>query len=205
MAKRHLTSTGTIAQRPERPMARERLLDAAGELFYAHGISAVGIDRIIAKAGVAKMSLYNHFDSKDALVAAWLERKHAEWMDWLRSAVEKSKPPQRPLALFDALDRWFHTSEFKGCAFINVAAEIKDPRSRAFQISAAHTVEFNAAIRGWIAGARPSLSPGALDLAAQQISMLAAGAILWAALHGPANVAARAKESAARLLEVSRV
>ncbi|MBX3380291.1 MAG: TetR/AcrR family transcriptional regulator [Phycisphaeraceae bacterium] len=203
MAKRHVNSIGRIAPKLEKPAAREKLLDAAGELFYAHGISAVGIDRIIAKAGVAKMSLYNHFDSKDALVAAWLERKHTEWMAWLRTTVEKSRPAVRPLALFDALDQWFHTKEFKGCAFINVAAEIKDPRSKAFQISAAHTVDLNAAIRGWIAGACTQLSPSALDLAAQEITMLAAGAILWAALHGPTNVAARAKESAARLLEVS--
>ena len=185
--------------------ARDKLLDAANKLFYAHGISAVGIDRVIEEAGVAKMSLYNNFDSKDALVAAWLERKHAEWMLWLRSFVEKKPPASRPAAVFDALDEWFHTDEFRGCAFINVAAEVKDPRSKAFQISAAHTVDLNASIRRWIAEAKPKLSSAALDLAAQEITMLAAGAILWAALHGPDHVAARAKDSAARLLaETSR-
>lgn len=182
--------------------AREKLLRAAGELFYAHGISAVGIDRVVAKAGVAKMSLYHHFDSKDALVAAWLEQRHASWMAWLRGIVEASPPPKRPLAVFDALDSWFHADNFRGCAFINVAAEIKDPRSRAFRIAAAHTSELNASIRGWIAGAKPDLGARELDLAAQEMSVLVAGAILWAAMHGPDRVAERAKESAKRLLEI---
>lgn len=183
--------------------ARDKLLNAADKLFYAHGISAVGIDRVIAEAGVAKMSLYNHFDSKDALVAAWLERKHGEWMLWLRSFVERAPRESRPLAVFDALDEWFHTDDFRGCAFINVAAEVKDSRSKAFQISAAHTAELNSSIREWIAGARPKLSGAALDLAAQEMTMLAAGAILWAALHGADHVASRAKGSASRLLSES--
>ncbi|MBX3390667.1 MAG: TetR/AcrR family transcriptional regulator [Phycisphaeraceae bacterium] len=181
--------------------ARDKLLKAADELFYAHGISAIGIDRVIAKAGVAKMSLYHHFDSKDALVAAWLERKHGAWMAWLRGIVETSAPAKRPLAIFDALDSWFHTENFKGCAFINVAAEVKDPRSKAFRISAAHTAELNSSIRGWIAGAKPKLGDRDLDRAAQEVSMLVAGAIVWAAMHGPDGAADRGKESTKRLLE----
>ena len=180
--------------------ARDKLLNAADELFYAHGISAVGIDRVISRAGVAKMSLYHHFDSKDALVAAWLERKHAAWMAWLRGIVEREPAAKRPLAVFDALDEWFHAENFRGCAFVNVAAELKDPRSKAFRISAAHTAELNGAIRDWIAGAKPALGARKLDLASQEFSMLVAGAIVWAAMHGPDLVAARAKETAGRLL-----
>ena len=183
-----------------RVSARDRLLKAADELFYAHGIGAVGIDRVIATAGVAKMSLYNHFDSKDDLVAAWLERRHDQWMGWLRGCVAKAPPASRPLAVFDALDEWFHTDDFRGCAFINVAAEIKDRRSKAFQISAAHTAELNSAIRLWIAESQPSLSDSSLDRSAQELTMLVAGAILWAAMHGPDQVAGRAKASAKRLL-----
>ncbi len=183
-----------------RVSARDKLLNAADELFYAHGIASVGIDRVIARAGVAKMSLYNHFDSKDALVAAWLERKHADWMAWLSGQVVKSPVISRPLAVFDALDQWFNTDDFRGCAFINVAAEVKDPRSKAFQISAAHSAAVNRAFRDLVAAAHPALDDPTLDRIAQELTMLAVGAILWAAMHGPDQAAPRARESAARLL-----
>jgi len=72
---------------PFTPSARDRILETAQRLFYRHGIRAVGVDRIIAESGVAKMSFYRHFPSKRDLVIAFLERRHRFWMDWFTRRV----------------------------------------------------------------------------------------------------------------------
>ncbi len=113
----------------ERPSARERILDTSYELFSAHGIRAVGIDRIIAESGVAKMSLYRHFSSKDELVLAFLARREERWtVDWLKAEVERREPPGpgRLLAIFDVFGEWFVQPDFEGCSFINVLLEFDD-------------------------------------------------------------------------------
>ena len=111
------------------PPPRTRILDAASEAFYRQGIAAVGVDAIVADAGVAKSTLYRHFPSKDDLVVAFLRRRDERWRAWLRSEVERLSPDPagRPLAVFDALGGWFASEAFRGCAFINAAAEIADP------------------------------------------------------------------------------
>lgn len=192
------------ASKPRNRGAREKLLAAAGELFYKHGVNAVGIDRVIAKAGVAKMSLYHHFESKDDLVAAWLEERHTAWMAWLTERVERASVADRPGELFAAMDEWFHTPDFKGCAFINAAAEAKDPRSKTFRICTGHTSDLHNAIKGWIAAAHPSLGTDALARAAQDITMIVAGAITWAWMHGPDGVAERARQSAELVLRAAQ-
>jgi AcrR family transcriptional regulator len=103
---------------------RDRLLEAASELFYAEGVQSVGIDRIIERAGVAKASLYSTFGSKEELVYAYLNARHEETLARLRSAVAARKDPiERLLAVFDAQARLFHTPDFHGCAFTAAAAE----------------------------------------------------------------------------------
>src|SRR5579863_5068593 len=103
---------------------RERLLDAASELFYAEGIQSVGIDRVIERAGVAKASLYRTFGSKEELVCAYLDARHEQTLGGLRSAVTATEDPlERVLAVFDAQGRMFQTAGFHGCAFTAAAAE----------------------------------------------------------------------------------
>jgi AcrR family transcriptional regulator len=109
--------------------ARERILDTAYDLFSRHGIRAVGVDRIIATSGVAKMSLYRHFHSKDALVLAFLQEREKRWtMDWLHSDVSlrAEDGAGRMLAIFDVFDEWFQKPDFEGCSFINVLLEFDD-------------------------------------------------------------------------------
>jgi AcrR family transcriptional regulator len=107
-----------------RVSAREKLLAAADELFYAHGIQSVGIDRIIEHAGVAKGSLYNTFGSKDELVRAYLASRHAGTTDRLGRAVEaETDPRQRLLAVFRAQAELFREPGFRGCAFVTASAE----------------------------------------------------------------------------------
>jgi AcrR family transcriptional regulator len=104
--------------------ARERLLAAANELFYAEGVQTVGIDRIIERAGVAKASLYNLFGSKEELVAAYLASRHDRTTSRLTEAIEKvDDPRQRILAVFEAQAQMYQQPDFHGCAFIAASTE----------------------------------------------------------------------------------
>jgi AcrR family transcriptional regulator len=99
----------------------------------------VGIDRIIAESGVAKMSLYRHFDSKADLVLAFLELREERWTrDWLEVEIARlaTTPPDRLLALFDACDEWFHHDEFESCAFMRTLLEFNDPNDPIHQAAA---------------------------------------------------------------------
>lgn len=108
--------------------AREKLLEAAGRRFYSDGIAGTGIDTIVADAGVAKMSLYNNFASKDELVIAYLEKRHEEWRGFLDTRLEAASDSRgRILAAFDAyLDHAAQSYEhgFRGCGGLNGAAEL---------------------------------------------------------------------------------
>jgi AcrR family transcriptional regulator len=103
---------------------RERLLQAASELFYAEGVQSVGIDRVIERAGVAKASLYSTFGSKEQLVCAYLDARHAQTLGRLREAADAVEDPiERILAVFDAQVQLFRAPDFHGCAFTAAAAE----------------------------------------------------------------------------------
>lgn len=111
--------------------AKQRILSAAYELFSLHAIGTVGIETIIAEAGVAKMSLYRHFKSKEALVLAFLAMRESLWTHaWLENEMLAiaTAPTARLLAIFDILDRWFQEPDFEGCSFINVLLE-SEPHS----------------------------------------------------------------------------
>lgn len=109
-------------------VAKEKLLAAASKRFYADGIAATGIDAITAEAGVAKMSLYNNFASKDALVVAYLDRRHQEWLGLLEQRTHQAATPaQRVLAVFDAYRdhaELAYEHGFRGCGLLNGAAEL---------------------------------------------------------------------------------
>ncbi|PWC33156.1 TetR/AcrR family transcriptional regulator [Azospirillum sp. TSO35-2] len=132
-----MSDTGSgAAKKP----ARERILDTAAELFYREGIRAVGIDTIIARSGVAKMSLYRNFASKDDLVCAYLERniaQHADWWDRV-TARHPADPRAQMKALFVALGHWIDHPRFQGCPFTSAAAELRDPANPAHAMAVAH-------------------------------------------------------------------
>ncbi|GAA1963529.1 TetR/AcrR family transcriptional regulator [Amycolatopsis minnesotensis] len=108
--------------------AAEKVLEVAGELFYANGIHAVGVDAIAAESGVTKKTLYDRFGSKDALVARYLRRRDERWREHVLATVERSRaaPARRPLLVFDALETWTATMNPRGCAFVNAHAELPD-------------------------------------------------------------------------------
>jgi AcrR family transcriptional regulator len=108
----------------KRPSARERLLAASNELFYRDGVHSTGIDAVIERAGVAKGSLYYIFGGKDELVAAYLRGRLEAW----RQRVEARQagiddPDEMILAVFDAIADYVSLPEFRGCPFVNAAAE----------------------------------------------------------------------------------
>jgi AcrR family transcriptional regulator len=113
----------------------ERIIEAASRLFCRDGIHATGIDSILAEAGTAKMTLYNQFGSKEALVEAVLRREGEVWRSWLRAALwdAGASPRERLGALFGVLRQWFERQDYFGCALMNAVAEYpkNDPRIRA--------------------------------------------------------------------------
>src|SRR3954453_7969486 len=134
-----------------RQSARERILDTAYELFSRHGTRAVGVDRIIAECGIAKMTLYRNFPSKDELILAFLERRDELWTRaWLQAEIQRrgSSPAQRLLAIFDTFEGWFRQADFEGCSFINVMLEVVEPASPVRQASVRHLESIRAFLRG---------------------------------------------------------
>ena len=118
--------------------ARERILASAYELFSRRGTRAVGIEAIVSHSGVARMTLYRNFTSKDELVLAFLARREQQWTrDWLQAEVERrsATPRERLLSVFEIFDEWFHRDTFEGCSFINVMLETADPTNPLHQAS----------------------------------------------------------------------
>ena len=120
--------------------ARERILETAEDLFYREGIHAVGIDTIIEKSGVAKMSLYRNFASKDDLVAAYLEARGQRYWQWWDGvmALHPSQPRQQLADLFEAIAVRTRRPEFRGCAFMKVVTEFPEEGCSARVVALAH-------------------------------------------------------------------
>jgi AcrR family transcriptional regulator len=130
--------------------ARERILDAAYELFSKRGIRAVGTEEVLAKAEVARSTLYRHFASKEELVLAFLQRREQRWTrEFVLSEARRrgSTPRERLLAIFDVFDEWFHRDDFEGCSFINVLLEMGDLDSPLGKASAAHLEYIRSVVR----------------------------------------------------------
>ena len=114
------------------PAAGERIVRAAGDLFYAEGIHAVGVDRVCAEAGVAKATLYQQFRSKDELVAACLRRRAEQWRASVAGPVlaRPGSAARRTGAVFGRLGESFAAPGYRGCPFINAAAEYPGEMAR---------------------------------------------------------------------------
>lgn len=181
--------------------ARERLLNAAEELFTAQGVQAVGIEAILQHAGVAKMTLYHHFDSKEDLVQAWLERGHERWRTWIAAEVLRLSPDPkgRVLAFFDALEEWCSSPQFAGCPFINTALELRRVSSPNRGVCDKHFAFLGQFLLELVAQAQ---HPNPVETA-RQLSLLAQGAIVACALCGKPEYVSIAKAGAGTILGFS--
>ena len=133
--------------------ARDRILCTAHDLFYRDGVRATGIDRIIEKAGVAKLTFYRHFASKDLLIAAFLEYRHERWMEWFNDALRRhgAKPGGGLAPLVEVMREWFHDPLFRGCAFINAVAEMGAVLPQVMHISKRHKRDMLDVITSFVA------------------------------------------------------
>src|SRR5690349_69973 len=177
---------------PVRPSAaRERILETAFALFYAEGVRAVGVDRIIAESGVAKATFYKHFPAKDDLVLAYLDRVDEVWSGQLHAAADAAGPDARDrlVGLFDALTTACRRPGYRGCAFLNTAAE-SAPGGRVHERTVRHKDE----VRAWVTDlAEEAGAPDPAGLA-RSLTLLLDGGLAAGALDGdPASAdAARA-------------
>jgi AcrR family transcriptional regulator len=134
---------------------RERILSVAGDLFYAYGINAVGVDTIVAQSGAAKTTLYANFGSKDELVAAYLRKRSQTWRAYLTDELQRRArtPGQRLLAVFDVLGEAVVDPSFRGCPFINATAELPDTSRPGREVVAEHRAWLRELLRGLAAQA----------------------------------------------------
>jgi AcrR family transcriptional regulator len=178
--------------------ARERIDQTAYELFSRHGIRAVGVDTISERSGVAKMTLYHHYSSKEDLALAFLRRREELWTrGWLQREVERraSTPGERLLAVFDVFDKWFRRSDFEGCAFAKALLEHGDPRHPVRSAAGAHIKTILAFLERLAeqAGVRDA------EAFARQWQIVMMGSVV-AAYAGDRDAARRARELGALLL-----
>ncbi|HVQ95392.1 MAG TPA: TetR/AcrR family transcriptional regulator [Mycobacteriales bacterium] len=176
--------------------ARERILATASRLFHRDGYRAVGVDTIIEQSGVAKMTLYRHFPSKDELIVAHLERANDGFWEWFDSAVAGSAPARdRLVAVFDAIQRLATHTSCLGCTFQEVAAEFPDPGHPAHEVAREHK---RAVLARLCQLAEEAAAPDP-KLLAEQLILIMDGAFAAARMFG-AQSPAGSSAGAARVL-----
>lgn len=167
--------------------ARERILDTAGQLFYQRGFHAVGIDTIVAASGVAKMTLYRHFASKDDLIVAYLERSNEQFWRWIDGVVADVRDPKAQLeAMFEAFGQLANSPRCLGCTFQGTAGEFPAREHPVHAVALAHKQAVRERLRT-LAEAAQLREP---DQLAAQLLLLMDGAWAAARMFGPGNAAA---------------
>lgn len=190
------TATDT---RQEAGTARERVVAAAYRLFQQHTLNTIGVDRIVAEAGVAKTTLYRHFESKHELTVAVLAHHEQQWLTgWLERVVAAAGPgpEERLLALFDAFAEWFAREDYNGCLFARALLETPDRDSEVSRAANAGLTKVRALIRR-VAEEGGARDPDGLAL---QLQLILLGSTV-AAVAGERRAAAQAKDAARALLE----
>jgi AcrR family transcriptional regulator len=181
------------------PKARA-VLDSASELFYEHGIHAVGVDAIAEHAGVTKKTLYDRFGSKERLVVAYLAERDERWRAFLTERLDQAAPGERVEALFDASAAWARDHGHKGCAMVNAHAEISDPAHPAYAVIVGQKRWMLDLLTELVAaqGVKPARE------VAGQVLLLHEGAVVTSALHAVPRAFDSAASAAERLVEGSR-
>ena len=180
---------------PDRQPARERLLAAAGELFYQEGVQSVGIDRVIERAGVAKASLYDNFKGKDDLVRAYLDERARARRAAIEAKLALHKAPRaKLLSVFDVVAEAVSKADYRGCAFMRASAEM--PADASGRQVCRDARLWTRALLSKLAKQAGAADP---DYLASQLLLLYDGVAVSAQLaRDPA--AARAAKAAAKLL-----
>jgi AcrR family transcriptional regulator len=177
---------------------RDHLLSVAQRLFCTRGFHAVSVDTIIAEAGVARMTVYKNFESKDDLMLETLRREDREFRQWLVSTVEKrsSRPADRIAAMFDGLHERFSAAGYYGCPFIRVSVEFPDANDPVHKMAKGHKEMIRSYIRGLVSEAGVA-NPVQVS---EQIYLLFEGALAASQLNGEPWPAEFAKQAALQLI-----
>jgi AcrR family transcriptional regulator len=178
------------------PTPKEKIDRTAYQLFTRHGIRAVGVDAIVGRSGVGKMTLYRHYPSKDALALAYLERRFAEFSRGWQAAVEaKGLPPREALlAVFDVLEAWYRSPGYTGCPVVKAVLE-----SRSGDPVHAGALRYFSSVRGFLRKLAAQAEVRDPDALAAQWHLLVWGSIIGARAQDP-DAARRAKQLGAALL-----
>jgi AcrR family transcriptional regulator len=180
--------------------ARDRILETAFRLFYARGLRAVGVDLIIAESGVAKATFYKHFPAKDELVLAYLDKVDGVWTGQLRDAAEAAgpDPADQLVGLFDALGTACRRDGYRGCAFINAAAEAM-PGTPVHDRTVAH----KKAVLAWLRDLAAQAGAADPESLARSLTLLLDGGLADGALAADPAAAAAAKQTAQHLVSAA--
>lgn len=178
---------------------QEHILQTASQLFYSQGIKTTGVDAIVKAAGTTKMSLYKYFPSKDDLVLAHLRKSRAAMLKHIQNGIENSAgdPRQKLLAVFDVFQSLLNTPEFRGCPFINAAAEFAAENNPVQQAAA----EFYTDFRKLLADLATQAGIADAELLAAQLTTLISGAIVGEQIQRRADTMRNANAAAKILID----
>lgn len=180
---------------------QQKILATAEALIYQNGIHATGMDLLVKTSGVARKSIYRHFENKDDVAAAALKARDVRWLAWFRQECDKADSPEaRILGMFTALKSWFQSEGYRGCAFINTAGEVGDPADPIRQIVRNHKqklLDYTLELTEQLDVEQPA------DLA-RQLLILMEGAITLSRVMGDLDAADTAKDVAKLLLEQAK-
>lgn len=180
-----------MAPLPTKPSMKDRILETADRLFYLQGIRAVGVDTIAAEIGISKRTLYNHFPSKDALIAAYLKRR------FVQPRPSDKSPVEQILGTFDSLERRFASRDFRGCPFVNAVAELGSEHRSVRKIA----VAFKESRRLWFRDLLVLLGASDAEGLATQLALLVDGSIAQDLVRNDPAMARAAREAARVLLK----
>ena len=172
---------------------QQRILETADRLFYRDGIRAVGVDTVAAEIGISKRTLYNHYPSKDDLIAAYLQRRFTPL------EITDTPPQEQILQFFDRLECSLARKSFRGCPFVNAVAELAEVSHAANKVA----IAFKECRRKWFRELLDKLGVENADLLATQLALLLDGAIAAALVRRDPKVAQAAKAAAQVLLNAA--
>jgi AcrR family transcriptional regulator len=180
-----------------KPNTRAQLLATAADLFYRDGFRAVGVDTISAASGVGKMTLYRHFSSKDALIAAYLDEANAQFWAWFESqTADAAGPREKILAFFDALGKLASAPTCHGCPFLNAAVDFPDAAHPGHAVALAHKSAVHTRFSE-LAALAGHPNP---QQAADHLLLLMDGALISVRLYGPGGPATQVRQAAEKAL-----
>lgn len=180
---------------------KEKILKVSTELFQSRGINSTGVDTIVAVAGTTKMTLYKHFETKEALILAVLQQSHQEFQLWMNEKLSafNDKPDERIQKLFEFIEEWVTSPSFSGVAFIKASAEFPNEENRIHQLSSQQSRDFRQFITKLAQEANIKDAEGL----ALQLSILFEGAVQAEQIKRGSGAIKSAKKAAKTLIDLA--